>query len=102
MAGHHSNAGQISVQDGRGSLRYVLVADAMEAIAPDALLEPRIRAGIRLRGRRKRCVECGIEDRDLRNSGSEVPLCGFDSFQVQAIVFRWVLREFCDALLFLG
>ena len=48
------------------------MADAVKAVAADALLQPVVRAGIGVGGGRQRGVEGGIEDGDLRDAVAEI------------------------------
>src|SRR5215472_16519864 len=70
MAAHHPQRRPGFGEKFGGALGAILMADAMESIAPYAVLEPFVWTGVDDRFRRQRAVESSIEDcylRDLPN-----------------------------------
>src|SRR5579875_2218331 len=63
------------------------MADAVKAVAPDALLEPLIGTGVKRGPSRQLAVEGGIENGYLGSAGEEA-FAGLDAFQIGGIV-QW-------------
>ena len=86
VAGDH--ALRLRAQDFGRPPRDVLVADAVKAVAADALLQPVVRAGIDVGGGRQRGVKGGIENRDLRDAVAQLSFDRFDQVEFQPVVLR--------------
>ena len=85
MAGHQAQGCQVAPQELSGALGAVLMADAVKAIAPDALLEPLIRSWINDRFHGELAVKGGIKDCYLRHTRQDL-LNRLDVLQVQGIM----------------
>src|ERR1700683_706758 len=92
MAGDEPQFRTFSAEQLGGALCAVLVIDAMESVAADALLEPFVRPGINGSGQRQTVMKSSVEDGDLRNLPQQRGDCT-DSLDFDAVVQRRNLRE---------
>src|SRR2546425_10278631 len=86
MAGDDSKRAYVAAEHVGRAARRIAVVDAVESEAPDAFVEPFVRAGVDVSGRRERRVKGRIEDRYLRHSGTEDTLGGLDGLEFETVV----------------
>src|SRR5258707_3401516 len=82
------------------TLHAILITDAMEAIATNALLKPCIRARVDDVWKRHMPVEGGIEYCNLGNRCQDA-LNGFDALQVGRIMLSGNFSQACNSVLHL-
>src|SRR5215469_17221053 len=75
--------------------------DAVETIAADTALEPKVWSRINRGFQRHLAMKTGIEDCDLRDCTEKI-LDGFDAFKFGSNVQRRKLGHFCDLCPHLG
>src|SRR5215472_8262732 len=98
MTGDDTHRIHVAAQNLGCSLYTILITDAMEAVATNALLKPRVRAGVDNVWERHLPVEGSIEYRNLGDRWQDA-LNGFDALQIGRIMLWSNFGQASDGIL---